>query len=165
MSTDINVVNLIGRLTKDMEMRYTSGGTAVGNFSIALNEDVKQGDNWEERTHFIECVLWGRQAETLNPYLLKGKQVGIAGKLRQEKWEDRNTGDNRYKIVVVVNRLQLLQGGQSSNAGTSGQNQGYTQSYGQSGNNYTQQPPVSSQASFGGFGGPEDFDDDSDIPF
>lgn len=107
--TDVNVVVLVGRLTRDMELKYLTSGTAVGNFSIACSEDVKQGDKWEEKAHFFDCVLWGKRAESLKQYMTKGKQVAVGGRLRQETWQNKE-GQNRSKIVVNVERLQLLGG-------------------------------------------------------
>lgn len=107
--TDVNVVVLVGRLTRDMELKYLTSGTAVGTFSIACSEDVKQGDKWEEKAHFFDCVLWGKRAESLKQYLTKGKQVAVGGRLRQETWQNKE-GQNRSKVVVNVEKVQLLGG-------------------------------------------------------
>ena len=130
MSTaDLNNVNLIGRLVRDAMISYVSNGTAVSKFSIAVNRSVKKGDSWENEVSFIDCVLWGRQAETLNKYLLKGKQIGITGEVRQNRWEQ--DGQNRSRIEIVANRVQLLGGGNSS--GNSEQSNGYNSGGYQSG--------------------------------
>ncbi len=107
--TDVNVVVLVGRLTRNIELKYLTSGTAVGNFSIACSEDVKQGDKWEEKAHFFDCVLWGKRAESLKQYLTKGKQVALGGRLRQETWQNKE-GQNRSKVVINVDKLQLLGG-------------------------------------------------------
>jgi single-strand DNA-binding protein len=116
---DINHVTLIGRLTRDAELKYTSSGQAVCKFSVAVNRRKKQGEQWVDEPNFFDIVLWGRQGESLNQYLLKGKQVGIDGELRQDRWEQ--DGQNRSRVEIVANNLQLLGGsaGSAGNGGTS----------------------------------------------
>jgi single-strand DNA-binding protein len=70
---DLNHVVLIGRLTRDSELKYTSGGQAVCKFSIAVNRRKKNGDQWEDEANFFDIVVWGRQGESLHTYLKKGK--------------------------------------------------------------------------------------------
>ncbi len=149
MANDTNIVVLIGRLTRDSELKYTGGGTAVGRFSIAVNRNKRSGDQWEEEAHFFDITVWGRQAEALNPYLTKGRQVSILGELRQNRWEQ--DGQPRSRVEVVANNVQLLAPGSGGGGG-----------------NYTQQSSqpresVEQKSSNQGFPGPEQFDDD--IPF
>ena len=106
-----NRVVLIGRLTRDAELKYTQGGDAVSKFAIAVDMKKKSGDQWVEEANFFDIVLWGRQAEAINQYLVKGKQVGIDGQLKQEKWEQ--DGQSRSKIVVKAENVELLGGGQN----------------------------------------------------
>ncbi|MDR0447901.1 MAG: single-stranded DNA-binding protein [Treponema sp.] len=106
---DINQVVLIGRLTRDAELKYTAAGQAVCKFSIAVNRRRKTGDQWVDEPSFFDIVLWGKQGETLHQYLVKGKQVGIDGELRQDRWEQ--DGQNRSKVEIVANNIQLLGGG------------------------------------------------------
>ncbi len=106
---DINIVSIIGRLTRDAELKYTQGGTAISRFSIACNTTRKDGDKYVEQAHFFDCVLWGKMAESLNQYLLKGKQVGILGELRQNRWTTQE-GQARSRIEIHVNNIQLLGG-------------------------------------------------------
>ena len=110
---DVNHVVLIGRLTRDAELKYTASGQAVCKFSIAVNRRRKTGDQWVDEPNFFDIVLWGKQGETLNQYLVKGKQVGVDGELRQDRWEQ--DGQNRSKVEIVANNLQLLGGGNSGN--------------------------------------------------
>ncbi|MDR1231792.1 MAG: single-stranded DNA-binding protein [Spirochaetaceae bacterium] len=116
--TDLNRVVLVGRLTRDAEMKFTPGGLAVSKFSIAVNRSRKVGDQWEEEASFFDATLWGRSAESLSQYLIKGKQIALDGELRQDRWEQ--DGQKRSKVEIIVNNLQLLggqgqgQGGQSS---------------------------------------------------
>jgi single-strand DNA-binding protein len=111
---DLNHVVLIGRLTRDAELKYTANGQAVCKFSIAVNRRKKMGDQWVDDVNFFDIVVWGRQAETLNQYLIKGKMVGVDGELRQDRWEQ--DGQNRSKVEVVVNNLQLLGGNPAAGA-------------------------------------------------
>ena len=112
---DVNHVVLIGRLTRDAELKYTTGGQAVCKFSVAVNRRRKQGDQWVDEPNFFDIVLWGKQGEALKQFLLKGKQVGIDGELRQDRWEQ--DGQNRSRVEIVANNLQLLGGGNSGNGG------------------------------------------------
>jgi single-strand DNA-binding protein len=105
---DINHVVLVGRLTRDAELKYTSNGTAVSNLSIAINRRRKSGDQWTDEANFFNVVVWGRVAEALNPYLLKGKQVGIQGELRQNRWEQ--DGQPRSRVEISAFNVQLLGG-------------------------------------------------------
>ncbi|GMO32096.1 MAG: hypothetical protein Ta2F_07920 [Termitinemataceae bacterium] len=106
---DINHVTLIGRLTRDAEYKVLQSGQAVCNFSIAVNRRRKVGDQWEDEANYFDIVLWGKQADSLNRYLVKGKQIGIDGELRQDRWQQ--DGQNRSKVVVSANNIQLLGGG------------------------------------------------------
>ena len=116
---DINAVALVGRLTRDAELRYTTAGSAVANISIAINSRKKRDDQWVDEAHFFDAVIWGQTAESLSPYLVKGKQVGIQGELRQNRWQDQQSGQNRSKVEIFVRNLQLLGGGQGNSQGDS----------------------------------------------
>lgn len=119
---DINCVNLIGHLTRDEELSYTPGGMAVGKFAVAINRKIKKGQEWIDESNFFDIVVWGKQAELLKQYLVKGKQVGITGFLKQERWTDTN-GQNRSAVRIVANDVQLLGGGNSSEKRTPGTHQ------------------------------------------
>jgi len=108
---DLNQVVLVGRLTRNAELKYTTSGKAVATFSLAVNEKRKEGDHWKDKADFFELVLWGQLAESLEQYLLKGKQIGVIGKLAQERWEQ--DGQNRSKVTVIVQTIQLLSGNNS----------------------------------------------------
>jgi single-strand DNA-binding protein len=115
---DVNHVVLIGRLTRDAELKYTANGQAVCKFSVAVNRRRKNGDQWEDEANFFDVVLWGRQGESLNQYLIKGKQVGVDGELRQDRWTQ--DGQNRSKVEIVATNLQLLGGGAGTGSGGTG---------------------------------------------
>jgi single-strand DNA-binding protein len=125
--SDVNQVVLIGRLVRDAELKYTTSGKAVTKFSIAVNEKRKAGDQWKDSAGFFEIVLWGQIAESLQPYLSKGKQIAVIGKLTQERWE--KDGENRSKVTVTASTVQLL-GGSSpgANSGSENKQETYTSS-------------------------------------
>lgn len=106
---DINHVVLVGRLTRNAELKYTNNGSAVSKFSIAINQRRKKEDQWVDEAHFFDIVLWGKTAESLNQYLVKGKQVGIEGQLRQDRWEQE--GQARSKVEIFATNVMLLGGG------------------------------------------------------
>jgi len=103
---DINVVIVNGRLTKDIEVRATQGGTSVGKFSIATGRRRKSGDQWVDETSYIDIVLWGKSVDSLRPYLTKGRQVSVHGYLRQNTWEQ--DGQKKSKLEVICEDVQLL---------------------------------------------------------
>jgi single-strand DNA-binding protein len=114
--TNLNSIILIGRLTRDAELKYTAGGTAITKFSIVVNRRRKVNDRWEDEANFFDVTLWGKQGETLKQYLLKGKQICIVGELRQERWE--KDGQTRSRVEIVANSIQLL-GGKDGGGGSS----------------------------------------------
>jgi len=109
---DVNVVVLVGRLTRDAELKYTSSGMAVCKFSIAINTRKKQGDQWVDEPNFFDVVFWGKGGEAVNQYLTKGKQVAVEGELRQNRWEQE--GQSRSKVEIHATNVRLLGGGQGS---------------------------------------------------
>ncbi len=111
---DINHVVLVGRLTRNAELKYTNSGAAVSKFSIAINQRRKKDDQWVDEVSFFDIVLWGKSAEAINQYLVKGKQVGVEGQLRQDRWEQ--DGQSRSKVEIVASNVQLLGGGRGGGA-------------------------------------------------
>jgi len=108
---DFNIVTLISRIVKDAELTYTKSGTALCKFAIASNS--YQGKDKDDYVSFFDIVLWGKQGEALNPYLKRGQQVGVAGSLRQDRWE--TDGNKRSRVNIVANNIQLLGGKKDSN--------------------------------------------------
>ncbi len=106
---DINRVIIVGRLTRDAELKYTTGGSAVSKFSLAVNRRRKQGDQWVDEANFFDVAAWGKTAENLNQYLTKGKQVAVEGELRQDRWEQN--GQSRSRVEIFATNIQLLGGG------------------------------------------------------
>jgi len=138
---DINSVVLVGRLTRDAELKYLNAGLAVCKFSLAINRRKKNGDNWEDEVNYFDVVLWGRQGEALSKYLTKGKPVGVQGELRQDRWEQ--DGQKRSRIEIVADNIQLLGGGpgEGFQGSDSGQDSGGSQNSWASKNGENKSPP------------------------
>ena len=105
-----NRVILMGNLTRDPEVRYTTGGSAVTDIGLAVNRqwtDRSTNERKEEVT-FIDVTLWGRTAEIAGEYLSKGRPCMIEGRLQLDQWEDRESGQKRSKLKVIGETLQLL---------------------------------------------------------
>lgn len=150
---DINRVVLVGRLVRDAELKYTSGGLAITTFGVAINRRRKQGDDWVDEANFFDVVLMGRQGEAVQRYLTKGKQVGIEGELRQNRWEQ--DGQKRSKVEIFATNIQLLGSRDSGDSGAS---------RGPSRNTYNEPQSSGSTGSEPFSGGPvDDFEDD--VPF
>ena len=115
----VNKVILVGNLGKDAELRVTSGGASVSTFSIATSEvwNDKQGQR-QEKTEWHRIVLWGKQAESLQEYLVKGKQIYVEGRLQTRQWDDKD-GNKRYTTEIKADRITLLGGGAGSGGGRS----------------------------------------------
>lgn len=123
MSSSFNQVTLIGNLTRDPELKTIKSGTSVCNASIAINERFKQGDEWKDRVHYFDLVVWGRTGEIMAEYCAKGAQVCVSGSLAQESWTDKDTQQKRSKVVVKVDKLVLIgskSGGNNGSARSSG---------------------------------------------
>jgi single-strand DNA-binding protein len=105
----LNRVFLIGRLTRDPEIRYTPNGAAVANLRLAVNErrPSRTGQAPQDETLFVDVVVWGRSAEVVQQYLRKGRRILIEGRLRLETWEGRD-GQRRSRYSVVASRVQFL---------------------------------------------------------
>jgi single-strand DNA-binding protein len=107
---NLNRVQLMGNLTRDVDLRYTPNNTAVAQIGLAINHKYKTGDGEQkEEVTFIDCEAWGRAAEVLNQYLRKGRPVYIEGRLKLDQWQDKE-GNNRSKLKVVVESFQFIDG-------------------------------------------------------
>ncbi len=124
---DINRVILVGRLTRDAEQSYTQSGYSILKFGLAVNRRRKQGDEWIDEANFFDVTVWGRQGEAIATYMTKGKQVGVEGQLRQERWEAQD-GSKRSKVTVEASNIQLLGGRDGASSGASGAPQASYQS-------------------------------------
>lgn len=124
MARGINKVILVGNIGQDPETKYTAGGSAVTNLSVATSEGWKdkQTGQMQERTEWHRVVFFNRLAEIAGEYLRKGSKVYIEGKLQTRKWQDQN-GQDRYTTEIVANEMQMLDG-RGEGMGQGGMNQG-----------------------------------------
>lgn len=129
----LNVVTLTGRLTKDLDLRYTNTGTAVASFSIAVDRQFKNS-NGEKETDFINVVAWRKTAETLAEHTRKGSLIGIVGRIQTRNYEG-NDNKRVYVTEVVADSFTFLESKKQSDSNGSGNNQG---SYQGKSNNRTQ---------------------------
>lgn len=107
--SSINRCLLVGRLVRDPELRHTQGGTAVCEFSLAVNSREKQADGeWGDRVDFFDVTVWSGQGEACAQYLSKGSQCAVDGRLRQDRWEAKDGGGKRSKVVIVASNVQFL---------------------------------------------------------
>ncbi len=160
-NSDINSVVIVGRLTRDAELRYLNSGTAVASISIAVNRSKKDGDQWISEANFFDVSYFGKGAEGIKPYLTKGTQIAVQGSLRQDRWE--KDGQKFSRVNILADSIELL-GSRSS----SSQNNGNSDSFG----GYQQRASYSQNQSSGGGYAPssEAFGGDNagfpeDIPF
>ena len=106
----VNRVQLLGNLGRDAELRYTQGGAAVATLNIATTEKWRdKNQQLQESTEWHRVILWGKQAETLQQYLTKGKQIFVEGSLRTRQWDDKD-GNKRYTTEIKADRITLLGG-------------------------------------------------------
>lgn len=115
MAADINRVIIIGHLTRDEEITYTPGRMAIGKISVAVNRRIKKGQDWVDEANYFDVSIFGKQAESLQKFLTKGKQIAVDGFLKQDRWQDQQTGQNRSAVKIVANDIQLLGGRDGGN--------------------------------------------------
>jgi single-strand DNA-binding protein len=111
---DLNNINVIGRMTRDIRERdfaYTTGGTSRLNLSIAVNRSVKKNGAWTDSVSYFDVTVWGKTAENIKSYLHKGKQIAVDGYLDQQRWE--KDGQIYSKVVIIANNVQLLGGNEN----------------------------------------------------
>src|SRR5499427_6141593 len=159
----VNKVILVGRLGRDPETRYTGGGQAVANFSVATDETYrdKNGER-QKRTEWHKIVVWGKQAEIAQQYLKKGSLIFIEGRIQSREWQDKE-GQKRTSFEIVANNFRML-GGRAEGAAAAGAG-GMSGGASRSGDDLDQSAPA--EESYGGGGGPAGGPEisDEDIPF
>lgn len=139
-----NRVILMGNLTRDPELRQAQNGTHIAKVALAVNERMPDGaGGWKEEASFVDIVIFGKRAEAFGRFLRKGKPVLIEGKLRQSRWQDKETQANRSKLEVIVDNWEFVGGGREEGGSGGG---GYQQQ---------QQQPAGGAAP--DFPGPSDF--------
>jgi len=122
MSGSVNKVILVGRLGKDPEVRSTPSGTTVAKFSLATDERFtdKNGEK-QERTEWHNIVAWGKLGEICGQYLKKGKLIYIDGSIRTDSWDDKESGQKKYRTEIIAQNMQMLdrRGDDESSGGSS----------------------------------------------
>ncbi|MBM4076907.1 MAG: single-stranded DNA-binding protein [Planctomycetes bacterium] len=136
-----NKVILVGNLTRDPQVKYTTGGTAVTEIGLAVSRQWfdKQTNSKKEETTFVDITLWGRTAEIAGEYLAKGRPVLIEGRLQLDTWDDRETGQKRSKLRVVGENMTML-GSRSDSGGGGGSSRSSNSSSRDSGFDHSEPP-------------------------
>ncbi len=178
---DLNRVVLVGRLVRDVELRYTPSGVAVARFSIANNDSYMQNQERKEYVSYFDIVVWGNMGINCDKYLRKGSSVTVEGRLRQNRWVDQASGKNQSKIEIISDFVYFNGSPQQQGGGSQqGNNQPFNkeQSQQQPKQNYSNAPKTQNQNNdfnanpwddIPSSGNSDGFDDygssDDDIPF
>jgi single-strand DNA-binding protein len=135
MAKSVNKVILLGNVGKDPEIRATGSGTAVASFSIATSERFKdKTGNWQDRTEWHNLVAYQRLAEIVRDYVKKGTKLYVEGRLQTSSWDDKATGQKKYRTEIIVNDLSLLSGrGEGGESSGGSYSRGNTASFDQRG--------------------------------
>ena len=165
MAKSVNKVILIGNLGKDPEVKYTPSGMAVARFTLATNDRFKDKEgNWQDKTEWHNLVAFQRTAEIVGEYLKKGRTVYVEGKLQTSSWDDKESGQKKYRTEIIVNDLVLLGGGQRGEGeGGGGSFSSGRTSSAKAGGGTEQRGPDYDNTPVGGHGAGEITDED--IPF
>ncbi|MFR3684871.1 MAG: single-stranded DNA-binding protein [Enterococcus sp.] len=150
----INNVVLVGRLTKDPDLRYTANGTAVASFTLAVNRNFKNSDGQQE-ADFINCVIWRKSAETLANTVRKGQQIGLTGRIQTRSY-DNQQGQRVYVTEVVAESFNYLEKRENGQSNNQQQNSNYQNTNNQNSNFDRDQDP---------FAGTSIDISDDDLPF
>lgn len=108
MFDDINIVTLLGRATDDPKIVNTTNGSIILKFCLANNESYKQGEQWVKNTNFININVFGKLAEYYSKHLKKGSLMAVTGSLKQNKWQDKKTGENRSTLEITAKEINFL---------------------------------------------------------
>ncbi|MBJ7455355.1 MAG: single-stranded DNA-binding protein, partial [Thermoleophilia bacterium] len=157
MPADLNRVTLVGRLTRDPELRHSGGGDAICSMRLAVSSRSRdETGNWGDRSNYFDVTVFGRQAETASTYLAKGRRIGVDGRLSWREWQAQD-GTKRQSVEVIANDIFFLdsrgEGGEGGGGGGFGARRPSA---------VDELAPVGAPAGNGGGG---DTAEDSDIPF
>ena len=156
MAKSVNKVILLGNVGKDPEIRSTAGGTMVASFTLATTDRQKDAQgNWQDRTEWHNLKAFARTAEIVRDYVKKGHKLYVEGKITTSSWDDKETGQKRYRTEILVNDISLLSGREDG-----GSSSGYSRQSGTS-NSFDQRQPA---AAHDDYGQAAEISDD-DIPF
>jgi single-strand DNA-binding protein len=145
MARSVNKVTLLGNVGKDPEIRSTPGGTMVANLTLATSDRQKDAQgNWQDRTEWHNLVAFTRTAEIVRDYVKKGSKLYIEGKIQTRSWDDKESGQKRYRTEIIVNELVLLSGREEGAGGSQG---GYSRSASSSNSaaSFDQRPQAASE--------------------
>jgi single-strand DNA-binding protein len=134
MAKGVNKVFLLGNVGKDPEIRSTAGGMIVASFSLATADRQKdQQGNWQDKTEWHNLVAFSRTAEIVRDYVKKGTQLFVEGKIQTRSWDDKESGQKKYRTEILINEMSLLGGGpgRGEGAGAGGYSKSSTASFDQ----------------------------------
>lgn len=134
MAKGVNKVFLLGNVGKDPEIRSTAGGTTVASLSLATAERAKdQQGNWQDKTEWHNLVAFNRTAEIIRDYVKKGTQIFVEGKIQTRSWDDKDSGQKKYRTEIIINEMSLLGGGpgRGESAGSGSYSRSNTSSFDQ----------------------------------
>jgi len=161
MARGVNKAILMGNLGKDPEVKYTQSGMAVARFSLATTERAKDKDgNWQDKTEWHNVVAFGRTAEIAGEYLKKGRTVYIEGSIRTSSWDDKESGQKKYRTEIIVNDLIMVGGQRDGGEGGGSPYSGSRGGASKGANNLDQRAPDHDEAP-----APTGDITDEDIPF
>ena len=163
----LNHITIMGRLTRDPELRRTGSGIAVASFTLAVDRDFSPRDGGERETDFIDCVAWRQTGEFVSKYFTKGRMAVVSGRLQIRSWTDKD-GNKRRTAEVVADNVYFGDSKRDDQGGSSYSGNSYG-SYG----NYGSAPAAPAAPAYGGYSAPSapasDFamldDDDAQLPF
>ena len=166
----LNHIVVMGRLTRDPELRRTGSGIAVASFSLAVDRDFAPKDGGNRETDFIDCVAWRQTGEFVSKFFTKGRMAVVSGRLQIRQWTDKD-GNNRRSAEIVADNVYFGDSKRDSDGASAGGNYSGNNSYSNYGNNAHSAP--ASSGNFGGYSAPSsgasDFasleDDDAQLPF
>jgi single-strand DNA-binding protein len=158
MAKGVNKVMLLGNVGKDPEIRTTAGGMTVASFSLATADRQKDAQgNWADKTEWHNLVCFQRTAEIVRDYVKKGTQLFVEGKIQTRSWDDKTSGEKKYRTEILINELSLLGGGGGRGEGGGSSSGGYSKSNSSSSSYASASAPANDYADQG--------ITDEDIPF
>ena len=163
MARSVNKVTLLGNVGKDPEIRSTAGGNMVANLTLATSDSQKDAKgNWQERTEWHNLVAFKRTAEIVRDYVKKGSKLYIEGKITNRSWDDKESGQKRYKTEILVNELVLLSSRDEGSGGSGGYSKAASSS--SSAASFDQRTPAAAGGASDEYAHSAEISDD-DIPF
>ena len=143
MARSVNKVTLLGNVGKDPEIRSTAGGTMVANLTLATSDRQKDAQgNWQDRTEWHNLVAFTRTAEIVRDYVKKGSKLYVEGKISTNSWDDKESGQKRYRTEILVNELVLLTGREEGSGGGGYNRSANAGSSSSSSASFDQRPPA-----------------------